>query len=1670
MRIPNDDGDPSDAELLTVAETTVVAPGSHEFVSVPISPTYVDGAFFVAAAYYGQTRFETAPPLDSSKVRTRAWFVSAPAGGLNVNSLRSNQSLPSEIGIGQYLIRARWQPEDSGEDWYVVAANAGDQLTIQTTDPIQRLNTPTSLLDPYVELYDENGARLVSATGGAGDGRHVRLSYDVQTDGLIRVVVRGENDSSGAYILDIDETSVVEAQPFVVTSSLENKILSSFPNMLRLDVSQTILPSGVAADDVTINGIPALAVTVSNSSTIDFQLDPLGATGDGVYEVSLRDGAITDQFGIGNLEYRTTFQLDSVGPRLLSTSVDMGGLVPSGPLQISLQFDEQLDEDSLSSANISLVGDHAGNATPKELEYDSESRIWSIRFEDLAPDERYDLILRSGDNGLRDLAGNPFDGEYQAIGSGNGLPGGDYVISFRTDVTGISLTDSFYTVDPAESLAFSTSVTGMLAEDDLADEWSLALPESYILSVAAIGDLPLVELTLLDRSGQALEQASTGAPLEYAISQGGDYSVRVSVPDTDTAIDYTLEFLVGAVFEREEPAGDTNDLPADAESLDNTIQALAPDGVGRTAVAGVLGANDDVDHYALTLVAGQGVSLLLDAPEIDEIQVEMMDGAETLATGRVTGNADQFLSFVPANSGVFQIRVTGRETTYKLAVVRNAVFDREGNNRPRHAQDLTDFGVAVGRISVPPGTYTRPTTESVATPVEVPSEFSVSYVARPPQDAPHESGRLLVKFREHIPTSDRTRLVRQWGGNVVEEISPDTYVVTVADDDIVELSVAWSAQPQVDYAEPDYILAGTDALPLDPLVDRIFGFDNIGQIGGTPGADIDAPQAWDVVTGTRRVVLANIDSGVDYFHPDLAANIWVNPNEIPGDGIDNDGNGYIDDIHGIDAAENDSDPISIDSEHGTHTAGTMGAVGNNGIGVSGVNWDVQIMVLRLNDPDGEFTVSRAVKLVNYMTMMKNEYGINIVASNNSYGGTTFSNSFYEAIRRSNEAGIAFVASAGNSNRNTDQSPHYPGSYDLPGVITVAATDKNDTTDSVFAFTNYGSESVDLGAPGTTVLSTVPFGDYAYFSGTSMAAPMVSGAIGLLKGIDPDASVAEIKDVILASTDPLDGLAGRTVSGGRLNLANAVAAIADDYYRLNVQRGQVIRVETLAPQSLHDGLSQLDPAIELFDPTGQLVGDDDNSGTDQQAKLLHRAEMDGEYMIRVRGAAAGTKGSYVLTAEAVTTSQVVGRHLFYNNSGWDRYESLATPDDDRAIAVDKHPLDWTNPASFENYSSFVHGINGIMVDVSGLAIPQQISSDDFRFYVGNDNSPRHWEPAPQPTMALRVGGGIDGSDRFTFVWPDGAIQNEWLQVTVRDTSRTNIMLEDVHYWGHALAEVGNDPHGTVVDTQDAQRILESFAAIAQISNPFDIDRDAQVNAVDVRLAEDNATTQATSLLLIDGRGDLNRDGATDDHDIDLLSEAVRGDSSAPRFDFNQDGMVDVEDRQYLIQRLMRAATGDANLDGIVDTIDFAILSDHLFMTDTEWADGDFNGDGVTDVRDFHHWLVNRSSPVAAATGPTRVPRAPLAMVAWPSIPADRGIDGSWPVASVDALVDDSDVGLDLGNRPLWRRWTAKRRATIQSPRPLVDGSLVDQILGTEQSRLNRFRNLRRNPATGHHQVR
>ena len=407
--------------------------------------------------------------------------------------------------------------------------------------------------------------------------------------------------------------------------------------------------------------------------------------------------------------------------------------------------------------------------------------------------------------------------------------------------------------------------------------------------------------------------------------------------------------------------------------------------------------------------------------------------------------------------------------------------------------------------------------------------------------------KIIVKIEDDATQSDLDAINSENEARTEDDLPrSDVSVVDLPEDLPVEEAIErYEASPDVEYAEPDFLLKPSQtSSPDDPSYPELYGLNNTGQSGGSADADIDASEAWATETGDPGVVVAVIDEGVDVKHPDLVNNIWRNPGESGSgketNGIDDDGNGYIDDVNGWDFVNNDKsvydpDPVSgAGDEHGTHVAGTIAARGNNTVGVTGVSWQTQIMPLKFLGVNGGYT-SDAVEAINYALAK----GVKI--SNNSWGGGGFSQALSDAINRADAQGHIFIAAAGNGGSDgvgddNDAAPHYPSNYSSPNVVSVAATDDSD---ALASFSNYGVSSVDVAAPGVRILSTLPGGAYGSYSGTSMATPHVAGIAALLKAKDPSLDDAQLKAQILQSVDAKGNLSGKIATGGRTNSARAL---------------------------------------------------------------------------------------------------------------------------------------------------------------------------------------------------------------------------------------------------------------------------------------------------------------------------------------------------------------------------------------------------------------------------------------------------------------------------------------------------------------------------------------------------
>ncbi|HSK74742.1 MAG TPA: S8 family serine peptidase, partial [Pyrinomonadaceae bacterium] len=413
---------------------------------------------------------------------------------------------------------------------------------------------------------------------------------------------------------------------------------------------------------------------------------------------------------------------------------------------------------------------------------------------------------------------------------------------------------------------------------------------------------------------------------------------------------------------------------------------------------------------------------------------------------------------------------------------------------------------------------------------------------------------ILVKFRSGVSLAEVKKLAAKNNDRVEDKIESVKGLFAIDDLDNADAkAVAEQYSRMTDlvlYAEPNYEirLDPTDKfapseylrrenppetnLPNDPMFNEQWALNNSGQNGGKEKADLSALKAWLKTTGSDKVVVAVLDSGVDYTHPDLISNMWFRPDNVP-QYVDSE-LGTFNDSQGFNAAENLSDPMD-DNGHGTHCAGIIGAEGNNEEGIAGINWKVEIMPLKFLGRGGFGTTKNAIEAINYAIDRKRN-GVNVRVISASWGSTTYSRALEDAIRAAGEEGILFVAAAGNATTDNDRRPHYPSSYKLPNVVSVAAMDR---TDNLASFSNYGAKTVHIAAPGKDILSTWLGGNYREASGTSMATPYVSGVAALILANEPDLSVEKLRERLLKSVDKLDVLNGKVENGGRLNAAKAL---------------------------------------------------------------------------------------------------------------------------------------------------------------------------------------------------------------------------------------------------------------------------------------------------------------------------------------------------------------------------------------------------------------------------------------------------------------------------------------------------------------------------------------------------
>ncbi|MGB8475244.1 MAG: S8 family serine peptidase, partial [Candidatus Acidiferrum sp.] len=469
------------------------------------------------------------------------------------------------------------------------------------------------------------------------------------------------------------------------------------------------------------------------------------------------------------------------------------------------------------------------------------------------------------------------------------------------------------------------------------------------------------------------------------------------------------------------------------------------------------------------------------------------------------------------------------------------------------------------------------------------------------QGPKYRTDRVLVRFRAGTTQTSIAAAHEAVQAEVAREFHsvPRLQVVRLGAGISVQAALrTYRQNPSVLYAEPDYIVK-VATTPNDPQFTSQWNLHNTGQNGGTPGADIHAPEAWEITTGSSNVVVGVIDTGADYTHPDLAANIWTSTSSVS---ITTSSGSTLQcppGVHGINVIAQTCDPMD-DNAHGTHVSGIIGGLGNNGIGVAGINWNVQILPCKFLGADGTGDIGGAITCFDFMKQLKDS-GVNIVATNNSWGGALSSQALQDAIAAQEQDGILTIAAAGNSFSDNDVLPFYPANISLPNIISVAASDRND---SLVSFSNSGRYTVHLAAPGDEILSTTPNDTYSVFSGTSMAAPHVTGVAALLKAQDPTRDWRAIKNLILAGGDAL-AVTGDTITSKRLNAFGAISCTNSQATSRLLPVPDTISGAVGAPIVLSAlNINCANPAGNVsvqISPGGQVITlTDDGTGVDQAA--------------------------------------------------------------------------------------------------------------------------------------------------------------------------------------------------------------------------------------------------------------------------------------------------------------------------------------------------------------------------------------------------------------------------------------------------------------------------------------
>jgi subtilisin family serine protease len=512
----------------------------------------------------------------------------------------------------------------------------------------------------------------------------------------------------------------------------------------------------------------------------------------------------------------------------------------------------------------------------------------------------------------------------------------------------------------------------------------------------------------------------------------------------------------------------------------------------------------------------------------------------------------------------------------------------------------------------------------------------------------HEAvpGEYIVKLRDNFQFTSKENLSKKLRSYIKSTIPSRNIVVIKRPvfEQIESVVSELTKNEDVEIVEPNFIYH-ISKKPNDPDLDKLWGLQNFGQLDsakkpGIPGVDIGAVQAWDIETGSKDVIVAVIDTGINYDHRDLKNNIWTNQIEFKGKpGIDDDNNGIIDDIYGASfAIPNAPSGENMDDHgHGSHCSGTIGGSGDDGQGIVGVNWNVRLMGVKFLSADGAGSLEGALKAIDYATQM----GARVLS--NSWGGGGYSETLKQAIQRSNDAGTVFIAASGNESNNNDATPSYPASYDVPNVISVGAINNRG---ALASFSNFGKKTVHVAAPGVNIYSSVDGDGYESMSGTSMAAPHVSGVAALLFAHEPQLTNIQLKERIISTSRPIPGTRGK-IFAGLVNAHNALTNAMPEPDENDPQNWKSVVISISSPHPYKSGSNEI---YEVKVPGAQKISIyfskfDTETNFDKVEFFNASGQSQGEFSGR-------NDNSYSPVIDGEYVKMVFTSDLSVNRNGWE----------------------------------------------------------------------------------------------------------------------------------------------------------------------------------------------------------------------------------------------------------------------------------------------------------------------------------------------------------------------------------------------------------------------------------